>query len=1466
MVDYKNKIKKSVILLFILVLIPSVYSATQQGITINGQVETTLICQCQQPGTCTYGCDCKPSSTICDSDPSSKCSQRYTIIGDNSPLSSNYCEQWSWNPIRCTGSSSDCPAPNCQNPDTRTTQITAGICARIKTGTCTGTTAGQIEYYNSQTQGPTQDTYVLSGTPSDAGTNYCKARDWHCSGTSSSESYTDTTVATCSQHQYTDETICKLVGSDQTRCKYYRGVSSIPSGIQAFLELNELNLIDFTQQFQKRDIGQKKVFIKKNNQNIASFDINPQNDFSDDFIQGQYDWANLRVDTNYGATEEFGKVLFNTIAVQKIPSIRKVYLPAKEGSGTVTKCPNAQSMSEISHECYGKQVITGLVEQEGFYVLDDYNGGAIEGSAYSLEVWDELDEGKENADKKITYANEAAIFFADYRDSGNTISNADCEIEITGTSIQEDMDPISGLYAVEISSISSPGQYDYEVTCQKSGAETLTSQGSINISLRPELDLQIKTLKDNYYKDQYSDYSETIGITDPPGENIRNIFQRFIDFFKNMISRTTNIFGQAGGIEIQEKTTPEEDQSYIRSRNTDAEIKINFSVEKADGSSKTDLYSGSNNLEQGTTDSQKLGLDTIWNDPLKADQFSTENKELGQYIVKVEAFDLNDELLKNATYPFVIGEKEFNLTIEAQTAEERYSDSQDVDLDASFIRNNEDFNIDAYLRARIQFYDGSQWIDESIILDDVDSSTLRTVNSGNSIQLDPLISWNTDNNQHGYGDYRIMIEIRTPNSPNPSYTTSYGEAIDYAEFNLIGSGSSLSIWATEDNRIDQEVNFYANYNDGTDPIAPDRGGECSITIDSQTQSMTYDTQSQQYIYQRTFSTEGNYDYDIICSGTGLVPRTESKTVEVQGNTPPTQPQLTITPLNPSADKNLTCQITGQSTDAETDPITYKFQWYKNSNLHWESDYTTSTAIKLTSQNTLKGEIWECRVIPYDGFEQGQYGSSEVTIVSSAPIADAGSDEVFDSYPVTVNFDATNSYDPDGDELTYTWSNGMSGPTPSKELTRGTHIITLTVDDGDSMDMDSLIIDVGDNSTIENIEDIESSTLENTRFSGSKSENSDITNSNIEYNSYIYYSEVSDSTIRNSNLNSSRKINSIVINSIVIDSDNENCTIRDMEERNAVCRNNYCSEGTLVYQGEEYNCPININEIYYPCGDGLCEGPETCGFTNDYPECIYDCGECAENQTVLAPACNDGLDNDNDSLVDYPADPGCLDEYTDDETDCYYDTDCPWEYVCINNTCIEEAEETEEDEKEIDVDIIVPSEGEETCYDGILNQDETDTDCGGSCKKCSSEKKCEANSDCESNICSDNICIEQEEPDIIQPIGIPEEESKFWPWFLVILGSLLLIGGTGSYIYGDPELTERFLEALHIRQKSPSSDFDAKLKKAYEFIKKDNYKEVYKLYTELYNLYPSLPEDEKAQAYSSITKLYNDMRNIKNAGQ
>ncbi len=96
------------------------------------------------------------------------------------------------------------------------------------------------------------------------------------------------------------------------------------------------------------------------------------------------------------------------------------------------------------------------------------------------------------------------------------------------------------------------------------------------------------------------------------------------------------------------------------------------------------------------------------------------------------------------------------------------------------------------------------------------------------------------------------------------------------------------------------------------------------------------------------------------------------------------------------------------------------------------------------------------------------GSTPPCIANQPPVADAGLDQTVEcnsTNETSVLLDGTGSTDPDGDPLTYAWTGPFgttNGPTAIVTLPLGTHLITLTVDDGQGgIDSDTLTVVVED---------------------------------------------------------------------------------------------------------------------------------------------------------------------------------------------------------------------------------------------------------------------------------------------------------------------------------------------------------------------------------------------------------------------
>lgn len=93
------------------------------------------------------------------------------------------------------------------------------------------------------------------------------------------------------------------------------------------------------------------------------------------------------------------------------------------------------------------------------------------------------------------------------------------------------------------------------------------------------------------------------------------------------------------------------------------------------------------------------------------------------------------------------------------------------------------------------------------------------------------------------------------------------------------------------------------------------------------------------------------------------------------NTAPTQPTVSIAPSSPEPEDTLICSVTaGSSTDDDGDTITFAYAWVLNGTA------TSETSASVASTATAHNDVWECRVTPNDGEDDGTYGSATVTVL------------------------------------------------------------------------------------------------------------------------------------------------------------------------------------------------------------------------------------------------------------------------------------------------------------------------------------------------------------------------------------------------------------------------------------------------------------------------------------------------------
>ena len=101
-------------------------------------------------------------------------------------------------------------------------------------------------------------------------------------------------------------------------------------------------------------------------------------------------------------------------------------------------------------------------------------------------------------------------------------------------------------------------------------------------------------------------------------------------------------------------------------------------------------------------------------------------------------------------------------------------------------------------------------------------------------------------------------------------------------------------------------------------------------------------------------------------------------ITIRINTPPTAPTLTLSPDPVYSMDSLIATASG-SVDGDGDNISYLYEWYENGIL------TTQTSAMVSASELDVGEVWTVRVIPNDGWMDGDYTEASITITNSDPV-------------------------------------------------------------------------------------------------------------------------------------------------------------------------------------------------------------------------------------------------------------------------------------------------------------------------------------------------------------------------------------------------------------------------------------------------------------------------------------------------
>ena len=154
-------------------------------------------------------------------------------------------------------------------------------------------------------------------------------------------------------------------------------------------------------------------------------------------------------------------------------------------------------------------------------------------------------------------------------------------------------------------------------------------------------------------------------------------------------------------------------------------------------------------------------------------------------------------------------------------------------------------------------------------------------------------------------------------------------------------------------------------------------------------------------------------------------------------------------LQPHQDYNVSFNGSG-SVDEENDPLTYRWDF---------GDGTSGDGASVTHLYQNKGEY--VATLYVDDSTGTACSSSADTVhvkLNRAPVADAGPNHVCCLNTVS-EFDGAQSYDPDGDNLTYTWDFGDGATGDGAQVTHiystiGKFLVTLTVNDNSGTSCDS----------------------------------------------------------------------------------------------------------------------------------------------------------------------------------------------------------------------------------------------------------------------------------------------------------------------------------------------------------------------------------------------------------------------------
>jgi hypothetical protein len=193
----------------------------------------------------------------------------------------------------------------------------------------------------------------------------------------------------------------------------------------------------------------------------------------------------------------------------------------------------------------------------------------------------------------------------------------------------------------------------------------------------------------------------------------------------------------------------------------------------------------------------------------------------------------------------------------------------------------------------------------------------------------------------------------------------------------IGTPPALSVTSPTNGDIislGEQVLFAAVVNDNED-IASDVNVSWISDIDGEF-STTGANSNGNISFNYSNFTAGTHGITVTATdSSGL---TDTTSVSLHINTPPPAPTVVLNPDPVTASNTLSALVTN-SSDADGDNITYSYEWYENAIL------TANVGSAISASDLSVGEIWTVRVTPNDGYIDGNFTESSITVSNSIPV-------------------------------------------------------------------------------------------------------------------------------------------------------------------------------------------------------------------------------------------------------------------------------------------------------------------------------------------------------------------------------------------------------------------------------------------------------------------------------------------------